>query len=169
MPRQQFESRRLAQYVLIDEAVFTTVIEAARAARNQETGGILIGRYDGSARAVVEHAATAPPDSTHGYDWFERGTEGVEAILQQHWDAPVRRYYVGEWHFHPAPDGAPSPRDIEQMFEVAEQRRYQCNQPILIIVSPDPDGSWLIRVFLFAFDNSIEELTVAREEPAESP
>lgn len=168
MPRQLFESQSLAQRVAIDEAVFSTLLEAAHAARDHETGGILIGRYDGTTLALIEHATTSTPDSRQGHEWFERGTEGLEAILQKHWDAPVRRYYLGEWHLHPTSDGTPSPRDVDQMFAIAEQRRYQCSQPILVIVSPDPDGSWLMRLFLFASDNSIVELTLARDEPHES-
>lgn len=155
-----FESRRLGQRVAIDDAVFETLLEAAKGACGHETGGILIGRYDGSALALVEHATTAPPDSKRGYDWFERGTEGLEAVLQEHWDAPVRRYYVGEWHFHPAPDGTPSDRDIAQMIEVSCEERYACTQPVLIIVSVDDDESWLFRIFLFVPGGEVHELTV---------
>lgn len=158
-----FESKQIDQRVQIDDAVFDAIIKAASDAGGQETGGILIGRYEGSRLALVEHATTAPPDSRRGRTWFERGTKGLEQILEEHWDAPVRRYYVGEWHFHPAPDGTPSDRDRDQMFEVASEQRYACRQPVLVIISPGGDKSWLLRVFFFSSGRWMEELTIARD------
>jgi hypothetical protein len=170
--QQLFESRRLGRRVAIDDEVFTRLAEAASEVRSRETGGILIGRYAGSDLAHVEHATTAPGDSRSGWDWFERGTAGLEAILDEHWNAPTRRYYVGEWHYHPAPDGTPSPQDIDQMFQVASEGRYDCRQPILIIIALDDDRSWLVRVFLFTADDRVEELMAvppAEESTATEP
>lgn len=160
--QQLFELRKGDQRVAIDDAVYDVIIEAARAVGKTETGGILIGRYEGNALALVEHATVAPADSRRGYDWFERGTKGLEEVLQQHWQDSVRRYYVGEWHYHPAPDGSPSPQDVAQMFQVASDRLYECTQPILIIVALDDDGAWLFRIFLIV-DDGMHELTLTRD------
>jgi hypothetical protein len=156
-----FESKHVSQRVQVDDEVFKALFEAASAAGGKETGGILIGRYEGTRLALVEHATTAPADSRRGYNWFHRGTKGLEQILQEHWDAPVRRYYVGEWHFHPAPDTMPSDRDIAQMLEVASEQRYECSQPILIIIARNGDRTWLLRVLLFSADGSVDELIVS--------
>ena len=163
---QRFESKYLDQRVAIDEPVYETLIEAATAAGGHETGGILIGRYTDSRLAIVEHATTAPRDSRRGHGWFERGTDGLEEILQRHWDAPVRRYYIGEWHFHPSPDGTPSDQDMAQMFEVASQQRYDCKHPVLMIISHDMEGAWLFRVLLFAPEGCAHELTIALQGDA---
>ena len=130
---------------------------ATSAAGLVETGGILIGRYCGHDRAEVDLATRAPVDSQGGPTWYTRGTGGLEATLQHHWEAPVRRYYVGEWHFHPSPDSYPSPRDITQMNEIAADERYHCSKPILIVVSFTAEGDWLVRLYLF-FDGRHEEL-----------
>jgi proteasome lid subunit RPN8/RPN11 len=156
---QQFESKHLSVRVVIDDAVYDTLTEAAISAGRRETGGVLIGRYEGRTVARVDLATTAPPDSKRGYDWFERGESGLKETLQEHWDGPVRRHFVGEWHFHPAPDGTPSPRDVDQMFEVSAENRYECSQPILLIVSRT-ESALLFRVFLI-FDEAMHELSVA--------
>lgn len=157
--RQQFELRDHNHRVAVEGSVYETLIKAARTAKKRETGGILIGRYvDGAA--VIEIATIAPRDSKRGYDWFERGSDGLEATLKEHWDAPTRRYYVGEWHFHPAPDGAPSWQDANQMFQVADDSRYDCTQPVLVIVSPHGE-TWLFRIFLVV-DKSLHELVTSR-------
>lgn len=153
--QHQFELRGHEHRVAVDEAVYDSLSGAARTAKKKETGGILIGRYiDGAA--VIEIATVAPPDSKRGHDWFERGSDGLEANLQKHWDAQTRRYYVGEWHYHPAPDGSPSWQDAEQMFQVATDTRYDCSHPLLIIISPHA-SAWLFRVFL-VIDKSLREL-----------
>jgi integrative and conjugative element protein (TIGR02256 family) len=163
--RRQFELRDHEQRVAIEQLVYESLTTAALAAKKQETGGILIGRYiDGVA--VIESATVAPRDSKQGYDWFERGTHGLATILKEHWDAPTRRYYLGEWHFHPAPDGSPSWQDADQMFRVASDDRYDCGQPVLIIVSPHEEAL-LFRVFLVV-DGSLNEL-VASSRPAHDP
>jgi Prokaryotic homologs of the JAB domain len=102
-----------------------------------ETGGILVGRYASAGRvACVELAAPPPGDSEAGLDWFKRGSEGLAELLVEQWNLPERRYYVGEWHFHPLGSAEPSRQDREQMREVATDKRYRCARPILIIASP---------------------------------
>lgn len=156
---QQFELKHREVRIVIHDAVYDTLSKAARTAGQRETGGILIGRYGEGAVAHVDLATTASADSRRGYDWFERGKSGLKETLQELWDAPVRRHYVGEWHFHPAPDGTPSPRDVEQMFEVSAANQYECRQPILMIVSP-AESALLFRVFLI-FDEAMHELPLA--------
>lgn len=161
--RRVFESRYLGQQVAIAESVLDEMLAAASAAGDRETGGILIGRYVGTDRGEVDHATAAPAGSRRGRTWFERGTAGLEALLQGHWNADVRRYYVGEWHFHPAFDGTPSNQDIVQMQEIATAERYRCRQPIMIIVAFDADHGWLVRVFLFPPDSGAVELLYMKE------
>lgn len=166
---QRFESRRLGQRVTIDKRAIAAMFEAAAAERPHETGGILIGRYAAADSAYIDHATTAPGDSKSGAAWFERGTAGLEKVLRQHWDAPVRRYYVGEWHFHPAPDAAPSGQDVAQMLLVATDRRYDCRQPILVIVAADHDLHWNVRVFSFPPDGWVDEMLPVGQQEEPSP
>ena len=71
-----------------------------------ETGGILVGHYSDDSRfAHITDLVPAPSDSISKRFSFQRGVRGVQRFLNQMW--PKRKYYLGEWHFHP--DGSASP------------------------------------------------------------
>lgn len=137
------------------------VIEQMAAISNDpdsETGGVLIGRYvENGAIAHVELASPAPGDSSAGLDWFERGKEGLGELLREQWNLPQRRYYVGEWHFHPIGRAEPSPQDRSQMAEIAQDPKYHCERPLLIIASPATLRRRTARVFVTSEQRELEE------------
>ncbi len=125
----------------------------------RETGGILIGFYsrDFTTAHVVE--ATSPPrDSKSGPDWFHRGTEGLETMLRKRWDAEPRTHYIGEWHFPTANIPWPSAQDLKQMRAVAQDAKYNCTEPILVIVCPVGENQWVFRSYVFHSGALTEEL-----------
>lgn len=131
---------------------------------DSETGGVLVGRY--STDGIVAHVdlATAPPgDSSAGVDWFERGKEGLAEILLQQWNRPERRYYLGEWHYHPLGRAEPSPQDRRQMAEIARDANYKCPLPLLVIASPATLRRRTVRAFLLA-DGELLELAAVEPE-----
>lgn len=98
-----------------------------------ETGGILIGRYEDGQRTAVILEVTGPPaGSSWGRTWFRRGAGDINALLERRWREGV--YYLGEWHTHPngAPD--PSPDDLRAMLSISVQPSYACPEPILLIL-----------------------------------
>jgi integrative and conjugative element protein (TIGR02256 family) len=100
-----------------------------------ETGGVLIGRYSADRTLAIVGEATPPPaDSRRGRSWFHRGVTGLRETLARRWRSPERTHYLGEWHFHPADVVVPSADDFSQMEQIALSRRYQCREPILLIV-----------------------------------
>ena len=137
------------------------VIEQMAAIANDpdsETGGVLIGRYDqNGALARVEMASSPPGDSSAGLDWFERGKNGLSDLLREQWNLPQRRYYVGEWHFHPIGRAEPSPQDLRQMAEIAQDPNYHCERPLLIIASPATLGRRSARVFVTSEQRELQE------------
>jgi hypothetical protein len=87
-----------------------------------ETGGILLGYYDLTIKAVfIVDALPAPPDSKSSPVSFERGLQGMKDTVEE----ASRRTagivgYVGEWHSHPAGHSAdPSRDDIFQLAYLA--------------------------------------------------
>lgn len=116
---------------------------------DSETGGVLIGHYDqNGAVAHVEMASRPPGDSSAGLNWFERGKNGLGELLREQWNLPQRRYYVGEWHFHPIGRAKPSPQDRQQMAAIAQDPSYHCERPLLIIASPATLRRRTARVFV---------------------
>lgn len=144
------------------------VIEQMAAIANDpgsETGGVLIGRYvENGAVALVEMASRPPGDSSAGLDWFERGRNGLGELLREQWNQPQRRYYVGEWHFHPTGRADASPQDRRQMAEIAQDPNYHCERPLLVIVSPGTLRRRTARVFVTSQQRELQEFQ--QEVPA---
>lgn len=134
--------------LVIPATVVRTVLTECLWAGHLETGGILVGTYnDNLNTAQVTAALPAPDDSRAGKSWFYRGVRGLRRYLRQLWRAE-RAYYLGEWHFHPFSLPMPSPTDITQMAEIAEESSYQCPEPILLIIGGDPSEAWTARAFV---------------------
>ena len=160
----------MIEFALRNQAGETRVIIAdevidrmAALARNpeRETGGVLIGQYiEHGLAALVELASDPPDDSSAGLNWFERGKNGLAELLQEQWGLVARRYYVGEWHYHPLGHAEPSPQDIHQMLAISEDDSYRCALPLLIIVSPATLRRRTARVFVLR-DHRLHEFVIA--------
>lgn len=119
--------------ITIPNVALTKMLSLARASDGVETGGIVIGHYGHAGdRVVVTDITRAPRDSDSAPASFVRGIRGLQRLIDRAWRR--RRYYVGEWHLHPGGSPAPSPMDIAQMREIANDRKRHCRQPVLIIV-----------------------------------
>ena len=76
---------------------------------NLETGGILVGYYNRCHDcAIVIDCSKPPQDSKLERYNFYRGIKGLQKWLNKLWNLGRRRYYLGEWHFHPFTDPKPS-------------------------------------------------------------
>lgn len=113
-----------------------------------ETGGILVGHYSGDSRfAHVTNLVPAPGDSISKRFSFQRGVRGIQRFLNQMW--AKRRYYLGEWHFHPDGSAAPSGADANQMRDVACSGGYHCPEPVLVIVGGNPPERFTLESYVF--------------------
>lgn len=130
-------------------------------AKQNETGGILAGHYSGEHDWAEVTDVTGPPeDSRSGRTWFRRGVRGLQQLINQFWNRD-RSYYLGEWHYHPHAEPSPSRTDIVQMKEISQSERYQCPEPILLILGGDPDVEPKLRVFVFAsYSNYVELINI---------
>jgi len=102
-------------------------------AKGTETGGVLIGSYSPALTVAIVARATAPPsDSRAGANWFERGTAGMDRLLEEAWSKGM--HYLGEWHYHPRGAPTPSSNDEAQMQEIAADEQARCSTPVLVIL-----------------------------------
>jgi len=126
-----------------------SLLRLCRRACPLETGGILLGHYSVShERAIVTDITKAASDSRSGRYWFLRGVRGLQRKIDRLWRRN-RRYYLGEWHFHPFGSPLPSSTDVGQMFEIAESEQYHCPEPVLLIIGGDPADEWAAKAFVF--------------------
>jgi integrative and conjugative element protein (TIGR02256 family) len=133
--------------VLLPKAI-EELLKHAQLAKKLETGGIAMGRYSECHRyATVDHFTGPPADSQHGPTTFLRGVKGLQTLIAKLWRSE-RRYYLGEWHYHPGAAAEPSGTDLSQMLEVANDEKYACPEPLLFIIGGDPSAAWELRIFL---------------------
>jgi integrative and conjugative element protein (TIGR02256 family) len=105
-----------------------------------ETGGVLIGHYSSNLDCAVIDEITGPPeDSIRRHSWFVRGIQGLVELLHARWH-DARRSYLGEWHYHPAAQPDPSGQDLAAMRSVAMDRKAQCPQPLIVVMSRDGEA-----------------------------
>ncbi|WP_408913615.1 Mov34/MPN/PAD-1 family protein [Brucella pseudogrignonensis] len=118
--------------VRIQANVITAIVEHANHARNNETGGILIGYIDETGGAVITEATGKPQGSAFGRFSFIRRTRGLSLLLKKRW--LESQHYLGEWHTHPGGEPDPSPVDRQSMRLIALSGNYYCPEPILLIL-----------------------------------
>jgi len=101
-----------------------------------ETGGVLFGQRDDTAKVVwVKEVVGPPPDSILSKEEFVCGVAGVEeAIEEKRTRTRGALQYIGMWHTHPVSPPVPSPRDREGMKRLLGVPRAGSRKSLLVIV-----------------------------------
>lgn len=136
--------------VYLDEGLEQELRTMREARLPSETGGILLGYHDLTfKRIVVVKACPAPPDSVGTETSFERGTQGVQALLNDVGSRTANIVgYVGDWHSHPRGHSAnASPHDIVQLAGLA-QAMVEDGLPALQLIVGETDISVRIALFI---------------------
>lgn len=144
------------QLILRKQALKTILNECAKSGR-YETGGVMVGYYsDELDQAIVTEVSRKPDDSKSSGFTFVRGIEGLLNFFKNLW--PYRRYYLGEWHFHPFAEPTPSGNDFEAIKEIQANPNYDCKIPLLLILGGNPNKKYQIRSFACGENGKIIEL-----------
>lgn len=134
----------------IESQILQNILDECEQSASNETGGILVGHYsDNLSCAVITQQSGKPDDSWSGRSWFSRGTAGLQKWLDRLWNANERRYYLGEWHYHPGGAPEPSATDRNQMTQIARDTSYKCPEPVLLIVGGTATDPSYLRAFVF--------------------
>jgi integrative and conjugative element protein (TIGR02256 family) len=142
---------------LTDEAL-NKILSLSRASKMRETGGILFGHYsDDGVNAYITKVSGPGRGSKHGFASFFRAVGQLQEWLDALW-GDGRGYYLGEWHFHPMSSPTPSSTDRKQMFEIAQNSKASCPEPILVILGGNPKGRWILSVSIFTRKGEAFEL-----------
>lgn len=105
-----------------------------------ETGGVLLGIADMSARTMhICHALPQPVDSLGSVSGFERGVAGLaESINAVVASSLYQLRYVGEWHSHPKHYSAnPSVIDLSQLAWLTRELDEEGLPALMCIVADD--------------------------------
>jgi integrative and conjugative element protein (TIGR02256 family) len=131
---KEFRNDEIEVRVILEDKAYSCLEEIVNSSGCFETGGILIGYYDVSCQnAIITEITNAPKDSKSGGNWFSRGISGLKQLLIHRWKAK-EEYYLGEWHLHPKSFPKPSSVDVSQMKQISKDKRYNCKEPLLLIV-----------------------------------
>lgn len=153
---KEFRNDDIEVRVILENKAYCSLSEITSNSGRFETGGILIGYYDVLRQnAIVTEITNAPKDSKSGGTWFLRGVSGLKQLLIHRWKIK-EEYYLGEWHFHPKSSPKPSFVDISQMKQISKDNRYNCKEPLLLIVGENK-GKLAINIMLI-INNKIYEL-----------
>lgn len=128
-----FYSDKVSIRITVSMESINTMYQFCNESYPNEIGGILIGKYADSLTAEIVTIVGPSKDSKSWKTGFTRGTKGTNKLLKGYWDQGL--YYLGEWHFHPNGTSSPSNIDVNTMKSIANNSKYNCPEPILIIVS----------------------------------
>jgi len=128
-----FYSDEISIKITVNKESLNRMYQLCNESYPNETGGILIGQYNDNMTAEIVTIAGPSKDSRSWKTRFNRGTKGINKLLAEYWAQGL--YYLGEWHFHP--NGTPSPSGIDNntMKSISNNSKYNCPEPIAIIVS----------------------------------
>lgn len=143
----------------IPSQVLQKMLNFCREVEGIESGGIMVGYYNHQHDCAIVIDCSGPPkDSKRGKNFFHRGIHCLQNWIDKLWQLRQRRYYLGEWHFHPLSNPSPSITDTKQMKINAEDKSYSCPEPILFIIGGDPNTNCDCSAFVYAKGKGTIEL-----------
>jgi len=155
-----FWSKNKKYGMFINKSIFNEINNMCKESKNNETGGILIGVYTKDHYCAIVKRITGPPiDSIQNKTWFERGINGLVEILGRFW-IRNKQYYLGEWHYHPNSPSDASYRDIQQMYNIAASTKYNCPEPILLIIGGSIKQGFSKKVYVFPKETNYIKLNI---------
>lgn len=105
--------------VTLDVGLEAELHALAASAHPRETGGLLLGWWQGRVPHVVAAVEVADPDA--GRDrWTRDEARAAQALECVRRTFPAHVGYVGEWHSHPG-DVAPSMQDLRAIRRASRQ------------------------------------------------
>lgn len=159
--QQIFAADNMEYSLTIDGLLMDKLLLLCKESDAVETGGILIGHYNSRHdNAIVTDVSSPPPDSKRGHTTFVRGIKGLQPWLQKLW-TQQKRYYLGEWHFHPFNSPEPSTTDIDQLRKNSETPPLRCPEPVMLIIGGDPKGKWTARAFVAPKGSQVLEMNAS--------
>ncbi|MBL7706756.1 MAG: Mov34/MPN/PAD-1 family protein [Taibaiella sp.] len=148
----------------VTQSCLDQIKDFCKASPGKETGGIMFGQYlDNHSIASILVISGPPKDSKRTQFSFVRGKAGVQKLVDDNW--AEGGYYLGEWHYHPNASPEPSSQDIKQLHKIARDRRFNCPEPIMLIIGGKP-GNFSINILL---SNSGGELIKYYEHEFNNP
>lgn len=143
------------QVLCLAPGVARLIRQESSASPEEETGGILVGRVDGTT-AWVTHVVGPGPRAEHGRSSFRRDGDYTQSCLEDIFcQSQGDDDYLGEWHSHLVLAG-PSSLDSRSMAWVSKNPRYHCPSPLLLLCCQAKPDRWHLRGYQWQRDRLIK-------------
>jgi len=110
--------------------------ELIRQNPEMETGGVMAGWTNEKGNLFVTDVSGPGPKASQTATKFEKDIEYCQHYLDELYIQSLqKKVYIGEWHSHPSSNNNPSGIDIKSLSEIAIQKEYLTDTPIMIIFS----------------------------------
>jgi integrative and conjugative element protein (TIGR02256 family) len=107
-----------------------------------ETGGVLTGHLDDGGNIQITHASGPGPQAIRSATRFEKDIAFCQKFLDNiTGESRSKIFYLGEWHSHPSQNTMPSHTDLKSLSQIASQKEYLTEKPVMIILSNIGDPS----------------------------
>jgi integrative and conjugative element protein (TIGR02256 family) len=155
----------ITHYRLAEKAL-AYILEESERMYPQETGGILIGRFEQNC-VSIEYAIAPGPDASHTVSGFKRDGNYSQDMLDSIVASSGGQVdYIGEWHSHPVASG-PSLKDIMAMRWIINNKKYAIRCPVMGLCMKEDTGSWQVRLYLH-YQLKLNELIEVDSNPSGS-
>lgn len=132
-------------FVSINETVLRDLATQVVDKKGTETGGVLAGYIDEQGNVSVRFASGPGPKAVQTRTKFEKDVEFCQKYLDDLYkEYGDRAIYLGEWHSHPNENNTPSNTDLRSLSEIANQKEYLTDRPIMIIFTSSGSPSCTI-------------------------
>lgn len=119
--------------VIIAQTALETMQELIKRNPKIETGGVLVGKITNRTIEVVSVLGPGPKAIQKATE-FKKDVDFCQKYLdEQYQKSGHQLVYVGEWHSHPSLNNSPSATDIRSLSEIAFQKDYLTENPLMII------------------------------------
>jgi len=147
--------------VELPDSVRADIVAEVTSSPTTETGGILIGRIEGS-KAIIEMATGPGPKAVRTATRFERDVEFAQEALDAESAKETNNVYLGEWHSHLVASPEPSGRDVLSMVGIADAHNYVTDCPVMLICGFDPKTAKIgeLKAWVFPISSSMRRAAI---------
>lgn len=122
--------------VILSKAIEKQIQELIAKNPKIETGGVLAGHLSENGDFIITNASGPGPKATHSSTKFEKDVEYCQKFLDELFIKSQKQVvYIGEWHSHPNENNKPSGTDLKSLTEIAFQKEYLTDMPVMLIFS----------------------------------
>lgn len=143
----KFQNKQHGLSIQLENDLYLDLSQKAISAYPNETGGLLVGKYNAKQDCVTIFRSLVPTKIESNRTSYHRSVEGMEDEWRKLADEGL--YYVGEWHSHPGGSAMFSSCDETALRSLQKEEGIVIKKPVMIILSTDKNKVRNIGVYCY--------------------